>query len=538
MFGVESLGPPVAQEHTARPDMSTRVGICTFGPRMVLAFAGRALVCTWRTTTSASVGAKRLEPATNRRPLSEVARHVVVPEGIVGSEWPSVRKTCRRLGWDFDGWQDGASMLILSQRVEKTRSGANEYAADTIVISIPRQVGKTYLIGCIIFALCLMKPGLRVIWTAQVKDTALETFEKFFDMSQGPRVKPHIKATPRGKGDEAIEFHNGSTIEFGARESGFGRGRSDVDVIVFDEGQHLSTEALENMGAAQNVADNPLTFVMGTPPRPQDKGEFFSLMRQESIDGDSEGTLYIEMSADRGCDPMDREQWQKANPSFPKRTSERAMLRLRKKLRNEDSWRREALGIWDEGAQAIVTPKRWTELTDVGPNDGTPPDAFGVAAHDGQFSVVACWADDEDRHVEEVFAHPRLDLVCDWIVERSRRRMPVLVPNYGAAAPLGPMLQAKRLNVKSATTGDVGRGCELLVEGCAAGWLTHADQERLSESLAGARKKLGRDGAAWTFDLKASTHNAPIMATALALAGAATKRASSGRRSRREAVIL
>jgi phage terminase large subunit-like protein len=44
-------------------------------------------------------------------------------------------------------------MLILSQRAD------GEYAADTIVVSIPRQVGKTYLIACIIFALCLMKPG-------------------------------------------------------------------------------------------------------------------------------------------------------------------------------------------------------------------------------------------------------------------------------------------------------------------------------------------------------------------------------------------
>ena len=106
-------------------------------------------------------------PATDRRPLSQVARHVVAPVDIVASEWPSVRQTCHRLGWSFDGWQDGAGMLILAQ------NAAGEYAADTIVISIPRQVGKTFLIGAILFALCLMKPGLRVIWTAQVKDTAL-----------------------------------------------------------------------------------------------------------------------------------------------------------------------------------------------------------------------------------------------------------------------------------------------------------------------------------------------------------------------------
>ena len=478
--------------------------------------------------SAARPGAARRRRVTNPGRLSECARHVVTPAGISSTGWPQVQDTCRRLGWEFDGWQDDAGRLIMAKRSD------GEYAADTIVISIPRQVGKTYLIGCIIFALCLQQPGLTVIWTAQVKDTALETFDQFLSMAERPKVKPHIAATPRGKGDEAILFVNGSSIEFGARDSGFGRGRTDVDVIVFDEGQHLSNEALENMGAAQNVADNPLCFVMGTPPRPRDKGEFFSILRQEALDGDSDGTLYIEMSADRGCDPMDRDQWRKANPSFPFRTSERAMLRLRKKLRNEDSWRREALGIWDAVQGGVVTAKRWGELIGEAPDEGRPV-AFGVAAHDGRFSVVACWADGETRWVREFVAHVRLDIVADWLAEHARRGQ-VLVPNYGAAAPLVPILQARWVTAKSATLGDVGRGCELLAEGCEAGWLTHDDQPQLTDSLTGARKKYGRDGAAWTFDLKASVRNAPAMATALALAGAAGARDRTDQK-KRKAVI-
>lgn len=474
-------------------------------------------------------------PATDSRPLSLVARHVIAPAGIASTSWPKVRDTCNRLGWGFDGWQDGAGKLILARRADGT------YASDTIVLSIPRQVGKTYLIACIIFALCLITPGLKVIWTAHRKSTSAETFRQFDGMSQRPKVAPHIRQVLRGKGDESIWFNNGSSIEFGARESGFGRGRTDVDVLVFDEGQILPESTLEDMGATQNVAKDPLTFVMGTPPRPRDDGEFFSLLRQEALDGDSEGTLYIEMSADRGCDPMDRAQWRKANGSYPHRTSERAMLRLRKKLKSDDSWNREALGIWDELNTRIIAPLRWDALTDPGPPDGTAPDSFGVAAHDGQFSVIACWADDEDRFVEEVFAHGRLDLVCDWLVSAARRRIPVLVPNYGAAAPVLPMLQARRVNARLASSGDVGRGCELLVAGVKAGWLTHADQDALADSIAGARKKLGRDGAAWTFDLKTSTQNAPAMGIALALAGAAgARRRPSGGRSdskKRKAVI-
>lgn len=422
-------------------------------------------------------------------------------------------------------------MLILSLRAD------GEYASDTIVISIPRQVGKTYLIGCIIFALCLMKPGLRVIWTAQVKDTALETFEQFYDMSQRPKVKPHIAKTPQGKGDEAIIFTNGSKIEFGARDSGFGRGRTDVDVLVFDEGQHLSLQALENMGAAQNVADNPLCFVMGTPPRPQDKGEYFQITRQEALDGESDGTLYIEMSADRDGDPMDREQWRKANPSFPKRTSERAMLRLRKKLKNDDSWRREALGIWDEINKhaAVIGAQAWRGMRGTGPDDGTKPDALAVdMSHAREISISACWIDGENAHCEEVWAGVDSDAAAEWLVARARRRIPIVIDGASPAAALVPILRARKCRVNQTTAGDMAKACGQFVSKAKWKRFTHGDQEPVNAALAGARKRPIGQAGGWGWDRTDESVNiAPLVAMTLALFGAlatvGTRRAGSGK---------
>ena len=409
-------------------------------------------------------------------------------------------------------------MLCLSLRAD------GEYAADTIVISIPRQVGKTYLIGCIIFALCLMKPGLKVIWTAQVKDTALETFDQFLTMAQRPKVKPHILKTPQGKGDEAIVFNNGSSIEFGARDSGFGRGRTDVDVIVFDEGQHLSNEALENMGAAQNVAKNPLCFVMGTPPRPRDKGEFFSLLRQEALDGEAEGTLYIEMSADRGADPMDRDQWRKANPSFPARTSERAMLRLRKKLKNPDSWRREALGIWDEVIKQFspINGALWGDAVDIGPEDGTKPSAFGVdMSHGREISVGACWVEEESAHLEEVWAGVDELGAIEWIVERAGRRMPVMIDSMSPANSMIPALKARGVKVHSGSSTDMAKACGLVVSDLEALRLTHSDQEALNDAREGARKRAIGTAGGWGYDrADPSVKIHPMVAVTLARLGA------------------
>lgn len=475
--------------------------------------------------------------ATNPRPLSACARHVVAPVGIASTGWPAVRQTCANLGWGFDGWQDDAGRLILAKRAD------GEYAADTIVISIPRQVGKTYLIACIIFALCLMIPGLKVIWTAQVKDTALETFDQFFTMAKRPSVKPHVLKTPQGKGDEAIIFKNGSTIEFGARDSGFGRGRTDVDVIVFDEGQHLSNEALENMGAAQNVAKNPLCFVMGTPPRPKDKGEFFTLLRQEALDGDSDGTLYIEMSADRGEDPMDRAQWRKANPSFPARTTERAMLRLRKKLRNEDSWRREALGIWDEVSKhsPVVTSAVWETLIDVGPPDGVRPSALGVdMSHGLAISVSGCWVETDSAHVEEVWSGTDVAAAVDWIAVAAGRRMEVVIDDVSPASQMIPALQARHVKVRRSTARDMAKGCLLFETRANARSLTHGDQKSLTDALMGARKRPISDAGGWGWDRRDSTVTIhPVVAATLALLGATAKGATKERRtSGRGAVVM
>lgn len=452
----------------------------------------------------------------------------MTPDGIVGSEWPSVRETCRRLGWGFDGWQDGAGMLILSLRAD------GEYAADTIVISLPRQVGKTYLIACIIFALCLMKPGLRVIWTAQVKDTALETFEKFLEMAARPTVKPHIERTPSGKGDEAIIFTNGSTIEFGARDSGFGRGRTDVDVLVLDEGQHLSTEALENMGAAQNVAKNPLTFVMGTPPRPRDKGEFFTIMRQEALGGDSDGTLYIETSADRGADPMDREQWRKANPSFPTRTSERAMLRLRKKLRNEESWAREALGIWDDLSHLPPFPG-WgsPDLVKVGPDDDVPPTALALDMnHERLPALAAAWRGPDDVvHLELVPITGADDAeLVEQVVTMAGRRIPVVIDSMSPAASLIPALRAAKVKVVSGTSGDMGKACGGMAGAIKGKRVTHAGQAELNKAIVGSKKRNIGTAGAWGIDRRDPESNiAPAVAAALAYYGAATAKKPTGR---------
>ncbi|WP_188491985.1 terminase [Williamsia phyllosphaerae] len=446
--------------------------------------------------------------------------------------WPAVEETCRsKLGILFDPWQNQSGRLALARRAD----GRMAATVDGVGMSICRQAGKTHWMTGLIFGLSIIRPGTSTVWSAHHARTHGETFLSMAAFAERLRVAPYIEQVFRGSGEEEIRFANGSRILFGARERGFGRGIPGVDVIVADEAQIMSENAVDAMTATMNTSKFGLAFYIGTPPKPADPSEAFTRMRDEAWAGTLADGVWIEFGVDTGADPNAASTWARANPSYPHRTPAESMKRLQRKL-SPESFLREGLGIWDVGGgSAIVPAHQWTQLVAPGPALGKAPDSFGVAAHDNQFSVVACWVGGESRHVEEVFANPRLDLVADFLAARAGRRAPILVPNYGAAAPLQPMLQAKRVNARSASTGDVGRGCELLVEGCEAGWLSHADQVQLADSLAAARKKFGRDGAAWTFDLKLSTLNAPIMATVLALAGATkTRTTNSGERSTRK----
>ncbi|WP_244467325.1 terminase [Nocardia vulneris] len=449
----------------------------------------------------------------------------MAPKGVVSTGWPAVRDTCGRLGLGFDGWQDGGGRLILAKRADGL------YAADTVVISIPRQVGKTYLVGAIVFALCIIIPNLTVVWTAHRFKTAREVFSTMQGLARRKAMRPYVERVLRGAGDEAIEFRNGSRILFGARERGFGRGFSKVDVLVLDEGQILTEAAMDDMTPATNVSANPLILIVGTPPKPTDPGEVFTMLRQEALDGESQDTLYIELSADRGCDPRDREQWRKANPSYPHRTSERAMLRMLKNL-SEASFVREALGIWDEVSrhQAVIKASAWRDFSDVGPADGVKPDALGVdMSHGRELSVSACWLEDDNAHGEEVWAGVDEDAALAWIVERAGRRTPVVIDNASPAASLAPALRARKVRVITTSAPDMAKACGLFVGKFDAGRFTHANQESVNQALQGARKRAIGTAGGWGWDRRDdAVLLAPIVSMTLALFGAtATKRSRS-----------
>jgi phage terminase large subunit-like protein len=418
----------------------------------------------------------------------------------VASGWPAVRETCRSIGIEFDPWQADLNTCILA----KDSSGM--LAADTVVMSIPRQVGKTFDVGAIVFAVCIANPGTTVVWTAHRFKVARETFDALRAMAKSPLLAPHIDydAITTGAGNETIPFRNGSRMVFAARERGTVRGFSKVRLLVLDEGQILTEQALADMAPTMNQAHDPQILIMGTPPKPTDPSEVFSGLRARALAGESEGVLYVEFGAEPGSDLDDRVAWRRANPSFPKRTPERAVLRLRKLL-SDDDFAREALGIWEtQSRHGVVDADLWFGLRDAGSQADTRSVVFAAdIAPDRQSGSIALAGERPDGrvHVEVIVPETAgTAWMGPWLAERAKRYRAAVVLDAGApAGALIPELQKAGVEPVLMTTRDVGQACGMFYDATLEDRLRHLDDPRLNTALAAGRKRdIGVNGLwAW-----------------------------------------
>lgn len=469
------------------------------------------------------------KPGTPR--LSEIARRVHAPSGIVATGWPAVEAKAADLGITFRPWQRPVGRLILAKR----EGGTYASTIGGTGLSIPRQVGKTFLVAAIMFALCLLRPGFTALWTAHRLKTAEETFGKLQVFAKRGKIAPHVKQIKTGSGEQQIIFRNGSRIMFGARERGFGRGFDEVDALVFDEAQHMTDSSLDDMIPSTNQSRQPegaLMLFMGTPPRPQDPGEVFSRMRNDAAAGD-EDTGWVEFGADPDYvptplpQPLSDADWGQisaANPSFPEDTSRTAVLRMRKKL-GDDSFLREGLGIWTD---RLSTKERfaqaWERLTDA---ESSVMDPISIAVEvNGARSIgaigVAGAREDGLVHVEVIEHRPGTGWMVDRVVELVEKWQPcaVVVDEKGAAGSLVEPLRQAGVEVLVPTGRDVATAAGRFFDACQpdTAILRHRGQDALDAAVASSSTR--PLGDAWTWNRRdPSADITPLVAVTLALWG-------------------
>jgi phage terminase large subunit-like protein len=501
-------------------------------------------------------------PRPSDRKLSEIARHVTYPKGIANSVWPRVVAQCAAMGVTFDEWQHGIGTLALG----KLKNGKYAATVGGVTLSIPRQTGKTFLVGMMIIALCVLFPRLTVLWTAHRTRTSTMTFTTMQGMVRRKKIRVHLAADRSDgiratNGEQEIRFKNGSRIMFGAREAGFGRGFDAVDVEVFDEAQILTEKALEDMVPAANATKQPtgaLLFFMGTPPRPTDPGEEFSNRRAKALKlksmdrvvGIGGKGVYVEFSADEDADPDDLEQVAKANPSFPHRTPIESIERMRENLTDDDSFRREGMGIWDPAdTPRVIDEQSWDLICDPA---SMAIDRLTLAidvAPDRSVASVALAGRRADGlwHIELDEQRKGTAWIPGWIQQRAdRNRIHAIV-----ADEMSGLVQTKngrhflgdtrlQITLAAADGRDMAVASGMFFDAVMQEQVRQTDQPQMNVALSVARKRPLAGGWAWNRK-DAISDITPVVAATLALWGARrdnVNRSGGGRKTERRALVL
>jgi hypothetical protein len=356
-------------------------------------------------------------------------------------------------------------------------------------------------------------------------------------MVKRKKIWPHVLGIRTANGEQEIEFRNGSKIMFGAREQGFGRGFDEVDIEVFDEAQILTEKALEDMVAATNQSRHEagaLLFFMGTPPRPSDPGEEFASRRTKALSGKAPNMMYVEMSADPDADCDDREQWAKANHSYPLRTPLESMERMRENLTDDDSFRREALGIWGAAdSQAVIDRATWDLRGDP---QSKPVDSFALAvgvSPDRSSAAVGFAGRRSDGlwHVELDEHRKGTAWVAPYVAERCDRNKIRAVVVNGSSPAATVVEDLVKLKVKTTvmTAPEVAQAFGVFFDGVVgvrdettglvASTVRHIEQPQLTAALAAAGKRDLSGASAWS-QKHSSSDISPLEACTFALWGA------------------
>jgi hypothetical protein len=376
-----------------------------------------------------------------------------------------------------------------------------KWAALTCGLAVPRQNGKNGVLE-IRELFGMVGRAEKILHTAHEVKTAQKHFRRlkyfFGAKAEDPGAKfPELNALVREvrnvNGQEGIFLHNGGSVELVARSKNSGRGFT-VDVLVMDEAQELSEDALEALMPTTSSAPsgNPQWIFAGTPPGPFANGEVFKRVRTEALGEKPKRLAWAEWSiADRSVNLNDKRVWFATNPALNLKRSNGTYALQFDVIEGErarfspDGFARERCGWWrDDAADSGPFPRgQWERGIDA---ESSIPDGARLSfcldvSADRTHSHIAVAGMREDGlpHVEVVASRAGTDWPVRWFGDRASADGPMTVVVQERGAPASSLIdeleQVEGLSVVRWGGADLGNATARLYDLVNASALVEVD---------------------------------------------------------------
>jgi phage terminase large subunit-like protein len=285
-----------------------------------------------------------VEPCPPRWATPRTSRRTLAPE---------VAKVARDLGFSLLPWQ----RLVLSTALE--RSGRRPAYRD-VLVSVPRQSGKSSMALALIIWRLLSEPDQLVLYSAQNRVAARRKLLHTW----WPRITRSPLADRftlfRGFGNEMLSADNGSRLELLSATESAGHGET-TDLVVIDEAWvHQDAAVEQSIRPTMSTRGDAQLWAMSTAGTPKSiwwRGKLDTGRTSAEL-GVTSGACLLEWAADPADDPTDEATWWATMPALG-RLSDVATIRADLANMAVHEFKRAFLNLWsDEAAEGwTVVPR-------------------------------------------------------------------------------------------------------------------------------------------------------------------------------------
>lgn len=347
--------------------------------------------------------------APSRATIGHRIANVAAMMGKPGMPW-------QRQVWDVAGEVDSFGRLVY----------------EVVVVTVPRQSGKTTMYGPVQIERALTTPGCKTFYTAQTGKDARSRFNDLKQLLEGSELL-HLGPLFRlSAGDEAIVWPNGSRNKIFAPVEAALHGET-PPLVGMDEiwelDELLGDAILEGaiIPAQVTLAGRRQVWLISTAGTAASKflRKHVDRGRQSVTDPGSFPKLaYFEASLPADADPFDPVAIARFHPAVKREdgsgTQELAALMDLSRSVSRAQWLRAFCNQWTETADPLIPPQDWDDLGN--PDIGAPWSEVAVSwelAYDNEMAaIVAAWRDDAGHAYTRVLhAAPGTQWVEDLLVK-------------------------------------------------------------------------------------------------------------------------
>lgn len=223
-------------------------------------------------------------------------------------------------------WQ---MMLVKKLLIAGDDPNGSKLLLNTLVLLVPRQNGKSeILIAYIIISLFMGRSG---IYSSFIFTSAKEIWKRIKTIIQKNEIVSREFAFSSDESKTPkVEYIGSKKKEkpyfvFVTRSGEFGRGNTDLDILIYDEAQHIQESQIAGIEATVSTSSAPQHIYMGTPALPivdsktgkvAANNDYFNTLKKSILAQNSIKKVWIEWSAEQVFERGIPEIIAKYNPSF------------------------------------------------------------------------------------------------------------------------------------------------------------------------------------------------------------------------------